>query len=260
MASQLPVLKYLVGAHPPQRRRIGVDRHRRLLARVADAVDVGRAELERPAGLATRGLPCGRRARAGPRDRARTTPTAPQQRSWSWKPVSWSSINRSARPRPRRRAAALVGGAARACSTRCSHTSGCVADHGRVGDSSACGASASSCRSPGRGGEVELASQRVGRGPGAASSGPDHRPVRAVDSRSAPTGPPSRRRPPGRRTRCRRKRTRRHDFRWDRRGRPSRSAWSGGAPASIAKTTVRRGGAGRPHSAQACHAADTPAT
>ena len=43
VAAQLAAGQHLVGAHPPQRRRVGVDRDRRLRAGVADAVDVGGA-------------------------------------------------------------------------------------------------------------------------------------------------------------------------------------------------------------------------
>ena len=61
--------------------------------RVADAVDVGRAERERLARARPCARPARRRARAAPRATApAATATAPADRSWSWKPVSWSSI------------------------------------------------------------------------------------------------------------------------------------------------------------------------
>ena len=52
--AQLAAVEDLVGAHAPQRRRVGVDRHRRARADVADAVDVGGAEVERLARLERR--------------------------------------------------------------------------------------------------------------------------------------------------------------------------------------------------------------
>src|SRR6476660_4162537 len=50
VAAQLAVGPDLVGAHPPQRRRVGVDAHGRPRAPVAHAVDVGGGEAERAAG------------------------------------------------------------------------------------------------------------------------------------------------------------------------------------------------------------------
>ena len=55
MAAQLAAVADLVRAHPPQRRRVGVDRHGRVVAGVQHAVDVGRGERERLAGAPRRG-------------------------------------------------------------------------------------------------------------------------------------------------------------------------------------------------------------
>src|SRR4051794_17480287 len=46
-----PVVRRLVVPHPPERRRVDVDRRRRLVPLVAHAVDVGRIEVERLPGL-----------------------------------------------------------------------------------------------------------------------------------------------------------------------------------------------------------------
>ena len=92
MAQQAPLGVDLVGAHPPQRRRVRVDRDRRLGARVLDAVDVRGLEGERAAGAEHARWAARRPASRSSRTLPATTATAPAETSWSWKPVSCSSI------------------------------------------------------------------------------------------------------------------------------------------------------------------------
>ena len=51
MAPELAAIQDLVGAHPPQRRRVRVDRHRGVVSAVTHAMDVGRREVKRVTGL-----------------------------------------------------------------------------------------------------------------------------------------------------------------------------------------------------------------
>ena len=73
-----------VGAHAQQRRRVDVERYRRVGAGVADAVDVRGREVEALAGGEDALARARRRSRGAPRGRAPlTTATAPARRSWS---------------------------------------------------------------------------------------------------------------------------------------------------------------------------------
>ena len=92
MAAQAAVGQDLVGAHPPQRRRVCVERHRGLARVVRDAVDVGSREREVLAGRGDPGAWRAAERQALPRIRPATTATAPADKSWSWKPVSCSSL------------------------------------------------------------------------------------------------------------------------------------------------------------------------
>ena len=67
VALQLAAGHRLVGAHPPQRRRVGVDRHRRAVAGVRDAVDVRGGEVDRLAGAHPPAQRRRRPARGAPR-------------------------------------------------------------------------------------------------------------------------------------------------------------------------------------------------
>ena len=103
-----------VGAHPPERRGVGVDRDRRARARVGHAVDVGGGEVDRLAGA--EGVSTGRAADAEPlladlaaRDGERAVSRGRGRGSRCRGPAS----SRSARPRRGRRAAA-----ARRCARR----------------------------------------------------------------------------------------------------------------------------------------------
>ena len=83
MAREHAVLADRVGAHAQQRRRVDVQRHGRIGAGVAHAVDVRRGEVEARADrhVRTRGGPS--IARRSSRTAPLTTATAPAETSWS---------------------------------------------------------------------------------------------------------------------------------------------------------------------------------
>ena len=204
MAAQLAAGQDLVGAHPPQRRRIRVDRHRRARAGVAHAVDVGGAEVERLARARTS------RVTGGPPSASRSSATSPcdhRDRAAGEVVVVKARCrgrpsSRSARPRRRRRGAAPRSGAGRASAARgAPRPAGRRPGHGRG--------------TPGRSRRAHsYEALRVGDDDGVLGRGAERREGDRLDHRAGPSRraggrrrrrAASRRSRAGRRTRCRRR-------------------------------------------------------
>ena len=114
VALQLAARLDLVGAHPPQRRRVGVDRHRRAAAGVETRWMSEAAKSIASPAPSRRVTRRGRRARGAPRERGRGRPRARRRRGRGREsPCRGRPSSRSARPRRARRAAA-----ARRCAPR----------------------------------------------------------------------------------------------------------------------------------------------
>ena len=127
--AQGPVGVDRVGAHPPQRRRVGVDRHGRAARLLVHAVHVRGVEVEHRARGVPRARRSRRRGRAAPR-RSRPRPPRPPRstRRGRGSRCRGRSSTRSPRCRRGRRAtAARTGGGRRRWRTRSRHAPGAAA-------------------------------------------------------------------------------------------------------------------------------------